>query len=235
MANDSTPRKQSAPGVHDDSRSDNLDEPNASGANEEPSVNTPGERSVGVPPSDFLKKLEALRIPTSRVALGARKLITHFAVRKPNRYEWFRVRPGVENQFAAFLLALPGDRDSVYIVHPKVAAGLQPQDVQEVLLILVVTAQGTAFLWPLRLPPPDGKSLAWHETARAAARRAEDVWIRLAANNPAGEYDVLEALGELGDPIWPDLPFEQILDIALRGRVIDDADHPVLRRLRGES
>jgi hypothetical protein len=50
----------------------------------------------------------------------------------------------------------------------------------------------------------------------------------------AGTYDVLEAAGTFPEPDWPDMPLRQMLSMAFKERVIDDLDHPVLKRLRGE-
>jgi hypothetical protein len=50
-----------------------------------------------------------------------------------------------------------------------------------------------------------------------------------------GAYDVFEATGQLGEPEWPTVPFRELLRVAFKDRLIDRADHPVLRRLRGEA
>jgi hypothetical protein len=49
-----------------------------------------------------------------------------------------------------------------------------------------------------------------------------------------GGYDVWEATGQLPEPEWPQTPFPDLLRVAFRDRYIADANHPVLRRLRGE-
>lgn len=41
-------------------------------------------------------------------------------------------------------------------------------------------------------------------------------------------------MGKLPEPDWPATGFEDILNIAFRGRFIDSIDHPVLRKIRGE-
>jgi hypothetical protein len=46
-------------------------------------------------------------------------------------------------------------------------------------------------------------------------------------------YRIVVAEGTLPDPVWPDLTLSEILAIAFKDRIIDHADHPVLRRLRG--
>jgi hypothetical protein len=47
-------------------------------------------------------------------------------------------------------------------------------------------------------------------------------------------YDVVQAVGELTEPEWPDLPFAEILRLTFKDRFIRSTDHPVLRALRGE-
>jgi hypothetical protein len=34
--------------------------------------------------------------------------------------------------------------------------------------------------------------------------------------------------------VWPDISFQEILQIAFRDRIVDRADHPLVQRLRGE-
>jgi hypothetical protein len=49
-----------------------------------------------------------------------------------------------------------------------------------------------------------------------------------------GAYDVAVASGQIVEPTWPDLSFQQLIKIAFRDAMIDSWDHPVLQRLRGE-
>ena len=50
-----------------------------------------------------------------------------------------------------------------------------------------------------------------------------------------GAYDIYEALGNLSDPEWPEVSMDEIVRIAFRNAFVESYDHPVLRRLRGES
>ena len=59
--------------------------------------------------------------------------------------------------------------------------------------------------------------------------------VRVSANMSLGAYDIYKALGNLSDPEWPDESMDEIVRIAFRNSFIDSYDHPVLRRLRGES
>jgi hypothetical protein len=61
-------------------------------------------------------------------------------------------------------------------------------------------------------------------------------WVRVKANMSLGAYEVYEASANIPEPAWPgDLTFDQMLKIAFKGRLVDSFDHPVLKRLRGET
>jgi hypothetical protein len=74
----------------------------------------------------------------------------------------------------------------------------------------------------------------WHRSAAEAAEKAIDHWVRITANMSSGAYDIDLAVGNLGEPKWPELSMLEILRIAFKDRLIDDYDHAVIRRLRGE-
>src|SRR5262249_13633362 len=101
-------------------------------------------------------------------------------------------------------------------------------------LFTTINRQGVLFLWPIRLPGADGKSMEWWDTAREAVGMAPGKWCRIVANMSLGGYDAFVANGELGEPSWPDMPFAEVLRIAFKGRYIDSTEHIVLRKLRGE-
>jgi hypothetical protein len=48
-----------------------------------------------------------------------------------------------------------------------------------------------------------------------------------------GAYDTFTALGDIPEPEWPDLAFEEILKIAFKGKYIESTDHAVIRDLLG--
>lgn len=79
------------------------------------------------------------------------------------------------------------------------------------LLALAVNRQGVVFLWPIKLPDPNGKTNSWNLSAFEACGKAQTDWIRVSANMSLGAYDASEAIGchlALG---W-DLP-ERVLDL----------------------
>ena len=59
-------------------------------------------------------------------------------------------------------------------------------------------------------------------------------WVRVTSSMSLGAYEIFEANGDLPEPVWPDISFQEILQIAFRDRRVDRADHPLVQRLRGE-
>src|SRR5215510_9319735 len=96
-----------------------------------------------------------------------------------------------------------------------------------------MTRQGVLFIWPVKLPASDGKCNPRHQSAAIAAESAMKQWIRMTANMHLGAYETSKATGNWPEPEWPELSFQEILEIAFRGRIVDTPDHPLIRRLKG--
>jgi hypothetical protein len=168
--------------------------------------------------------------------LGVRKVISTVPVRKPNKSEWFRVRPGTNWRLQTAILEVEAGVDrAVYLV----AKHLWPDLSGEIAPALVLTCTnraGDLFLWRVKLPGPDGRSNTWTESALRIAQAAEATWCRMVADTTNGHYTHFEPAAELPEPTWPEgLDFAQILKIAFRDKRIDSADHAILRALRGAS
>jgi hypothetical protein len=58
-------------------------------------------------------------------------------------------------------------------------------------------------------------------------------WIRITANMHMSGYDVYEAEGELPDPEWPEHSIDDLVQVAFRGKIIPDLEHPVVQSLLG--
>jgi hypothetical protein len=86
----------------------------------------------------------------------------------------------------------------------------------------------------VKLPGPDGKENEWHRSAKEAAEKALNAWVRIKANMSLGAYELFEARGDLPEPEWPELAFREILRTAFRERYVDRQDHPLIHRLQGE-
>jgi hypothetical protein len=177
----------------------------------------------------------ALRLSADFAAgLGVKKALLTVPVRKPDKSWWVRVHPADAYALQTAVIELKEDRET-YLVAPPLWPGLAAEATfAPRALFTAINRQGVLFVWPIRLPGADGKVDSWSQSALEAAQKARERWVRVAANMALGAYEVWEAPGELGEPDWPDKPFRELLAIAFKGKLIDTADHPVLRRLRGE-
>jgi hypothetical protein len=58
-------------------------------------------------------------------------------------------------------------------------------------------------------------------------------WVRLAADMSLGAYRIYQAEGQLSEPLWPEKTLPELLKLGFKDRIIDSAEHPVVKRLRG--
>ena len=165
--------------------------------------------------------------------LGVRKVISTIPPHKPNKSEWFRVRPGDDWQLQTAVLELEkGVERLTYLVAPSLWADLSGE-ITPALLLTCVNRANDLFLWRIKLPGADGRSNTWTDSALQIAKAAETTWCRMVSDTTNGHYTHYVPTAELPDPKWPELTLDQILQIAFRGRRIESLDHPVLRELRG--
>jgi len=164
---------------------------------------------------------------------GVKKLLTTVPVRKPNGQDFVRVHPDQAYRLTSAIIELKDDRE-VYLVLPHIAHEL-PGECSSVVLHTGINRQGVVFLWPVKLPTPDGRINEWHRSAAEAAERAMTAWLRVKADMALGAYAMFAASSTIPDPIWPTHSFKDLLKIGFRDRLVDSLDHPVIRRLRGET
>ena len=196
-------------------------------------VSTDDQASEQVAPNPF--DPERLRIDLSfSEGVGVKKALITIPVKKPSRQDFIRVHPSAAFRLPVAIIELRDDRET-FLVLPDIAREI-PGEYTMVTLYTCVNRQGVVFLWPVRLPGSDGRQLEWHRSAAEAAEMAMERWIRVQANMSLGAYEVYEASSTIPEPAWPtDLTFTQMLTIAFKGRLVDSFDHPVLKRLRGET
>lgn len=163
---------------------------------------------------------------------GVKKALITVPVRKPTRQEFVRVHPDDAYRLQTVVLELKEERET-YLVSPDLWSEL-PGELVPKLLVLTMNRQNVLTIWPIRLPGEDGRIDTWNESALTAAEMARDRWVRVAANMSLGAYEIFEATGDLPEPTWPEMEFRDILEIAFKGRFIEDLDHPAVRRLKGE-
>jgi hypothetical protein len=163
---------------------------------------------------------------------GVKKLVTTIPVRKPGKQDFVRVHSDPAFRLETAVLEFKEDRET-YLVAPHLWSELVGELTPKVLFT-AMSRQKVLFVWAIRLPNEDGKHDDWNASALEAAQMAQKSWVRVSANMSLGAYDVFEASSALPEPEWGDMDFQKILEVAFKGRFIDNLDHPALRRLRGE-
>lgn len=184
------------------------------------------------PPDPF--DLNRIRLTSSlHAAVGVKKQITTIPTKKPSK-EWFvRVHP--THRIETCVIELKEDSE-VYLVDPSLWDDLAAESTFGArALFLAQNKQGVNFIWPVRLPGPDGKLDDWSRSSLEAAQFATSSWCRVQSNRSLGAYEVFTASAQWGEPDWPTMPFKEILRLAFKDKFINAPDHPILKRLRGEA
>src|SRR5262245_36924706 len=108
---------------------------------------------------DIFSDIEALRLPQNFTALvGVKRKLVTVPVKKPEKTWFVRVHPDPAYSTQAAVLELKDDRET-YLVTPDVYRDLAGGEsaVTPRLIHTAINRQGVVFLWPARLPGPDGK------------------------------------------------------------------------------
>jgi hypothetical protein len=176
--------------------------------------------------------LKKLRVdPNYLETAGVKKLLTTVPIRKPSPQDFIRVHPDPNFRELVAFLELKEDRE-MYVVDLRVLPELA-SECYIATAFTAITRTGVLFLWAVRVPAADGRTNDWHVSAAAAAEQAMKNWIRMKANLPLRAYDIFLAENKIPDPEWPDLTFQQIFDVAVKDRLINQSNHLVIKRLRG--
>jgi hypothetical protein len=162
---------------------------------------------------------------------GVKKVLGIVPMRKPNRQDFIRVHPDPAYRDLLAFLELKEDRE-VYVVDLEEVPELTTE-CYAATLFTAITRTGVVFLWPVRVPAADGKTNSWNESAAVAAAAAQRQWVRVVSNRSLQGYEAYIALNQTLEPQWPEASFAELFDIAIRDRLIDRIDHPIVKRLRG--
>jgi hypothetical protein len=170
--------------------------------------------------------------------LGDGIVDTHYhsiPVDKPKNF--FRVHPDQSYRQRTEIVTIKPEEaidEQHYIVAPSMRGKID--EARPCTLVVVVYRDGTPRLWPLKFPR-DGErdNEAW-TSARSAARKAIDNWVKLVWSSRT--YQTREAQpGYAPDPDWSKLPeYNELVRLAFGEKgIIRDELHPVYRDLLGSA
>lgn len=200
---------------------------------EENSENIQSKVGLSSPPQAKKMNVRSLALPQnfSEMAM-VKKEVLIVPVRRPGTQQWFQPHPDPDWRLSVAVVEIKEDGEN-YIVAPNMQEELLGEWVPKVL-VPCQTRQSTIMLWPVRLPDADGKHNSWHASALEIVDTYGGQWIRVVANREAGGYDVICPISEFPAPDWP-TNADTLLERAFKGRIIDSADHRILKQLRGEA
>ena len=162
--------------------------------------------------------------------VGVKKELSRVAIQRPPNQAFFLPNPNPDYRIQVAALVLNEDHET-YVVDHALLDELQGEWVPK-LLVACQTRQGGMYLWPIKLPGPDGRIDTWNESALQIVNDYGGQWVRVTANKELGAYDVARPISPFPMPEWPESA-DALLRKAFRGRIIDRLDHPIIKQLRG--
>jgi hypothetical protein len=158
--------------------------------------------------------------------------------KRPPDGGFWRVRAGEEwDPQASEVLLLPrkdGGGPEFLLVLPELEPLFQGDAklrnlVHYYYLAFAVDSRGRVAWWAV----PSRSENDWHVSARIAMRRLIAEWGMMKSNQGAKSYMLEKPVDDLGAPKWPAGSYDDWFVKGLADKVIDSADHPVLRELQG--
>ena len=169
------------------------------------------------------------------IDLGVTTEYTVIPIRNPKPDEFFRCMPDEDYSMDAHILSLKTENEW-YLIDPDILPQIQLESQLRVMTLYVcVTMNSTPFVTCIPQPDEMGKINPWHESGHRTMEEAKLCWVRRQADKANGGYIITKAMNaKLPDPKWPTMTLSEIIDRAFDKFYIDDINHPVLQRLRGE-
>jgi hypothetical protein len=154
---------------------------------------------------------------------------------KPKSSWWFRVYPEPPKIVRLLTVEEEGELGKEqYLIapalarHPKLA---MERAMRRARLYRCINRAGEIFLWPVKMAGPDGKLDRWNSDAHLIAEIATKEWVRMSPGESTYLKTTCPLATDLAEPSWPGMPFDEVMQLALRERVITSIDHPVLQKL----
>ena len=211
-------------------------------ANGEPSESNGTQDSVNAGTNNAMQ-LKKPKIDLERVRAKADQLIdlgvateyTVIPIRNPKPDEFYRCMADEEYSMDANILSLKTENEW-YLIDPEILPEIQLESQLRVMTLYVcVTMNSTPFVTCIPQPNELGQINSWHESGHRTMAEAKQFWVRRQADRSNGSYIITKAMNvKLPDPKWPTMTLSEIIERAFDKFYIDDVNHPVLQRLRGE-
>ena len=176
--------------------------------------------------------LDQLRLPDVYTQTGGGfKLPAKTTFGKLNKHRFSRTHPDEAYKFPVLLVEDKDNRET-YLASPIMAPYLG-NNAKPCKLRLSVDNTGTPRLVAEPMIDPSGRPNLWNATYLEAIQRAEVDWVRIESDMNTGQYRIILASENLGEPEWPSRLMGEMVEEAFAGKIISDRDHPFIRQLEG--
>jgi hypothetical protein len=173
--------------------------------------------------------LSQLRVADEDIESSVR-LLAPPKVRKSTSSEFIRVHPNL----SCTVMALTNVQGPGFLfIAPKAAESIK-DELRPVRIHACINRDGEILFFPQVLSGKNGLSNPWSESLQQAMDVGKKSWIRIKAGN--GSYEVTMAKVELSEPDWSEVEksMDELLEAAIKPNFIEQSDHVVLKKLRGE-
>ena len=165
-----------------------------------------------------------------KLTVQRKTVLVNVSVDKPPADTYFRAHPTwilddatvLKTDSGDFLFVLP-----VMRAHPKLAPRLR----WVTLAAISLWPSNDVQIWPV--PILGDRDFAVWRSARRAFELSQETWTQMVWDDEKRDYRVETAEEINHPPSWPQKTFEELLKIGFDGKIIDNEDHPYVRRLRG--
>ncbi len=210
----------------------NCEKPKSNGTQDSVNAGTNNAMQLKKPKID----LERVRAKADQlIDLGVATEYTVIPIRNPKPDEFYRCMADEEYSMDANILSLKTENEW-YLIDPEILPEIQLESQLRVMTLYVcVTMNSTPFVTCIPQPNELGQINSWHESGHRTMAEAKQFWVRRQADRSNGSYIITKAMNvKLPDPKWPTMTLSEIIERAFDKFYIDDINHPVLQRLRGE-
>jgi hypothetical protein len=197
------------------------------------STEKPDLKVVESNPSSIFDDLEGLR-KAQKLVVQRKAVLVNVAVDRPANNVHFRAHHEWALDDCTVLRDAEGSKRTWYFVaplmrsHPK----LQPRLQRVTLALVCIWPSHIVQLWPV--PILGDRDFKVWRSAHRAYELSRAAWVQIVWNEEKADYDVETAEGINHLPVWPtDKSFEDLLKLGFDDKIIDNEDHPYVRRLRG--
>jgi hypothetical protein len=195
----------------------------------------PDAVAAPLPASGKLPAIAEAFLSEEELEANETAIATTCAVRRPRKFDIFRVRPGAEWRRHALLVDYHGESDVIgrgpFLIHPSLRSHFgtfgEPH-----LLLTCTTPAANLFIWPVRLV--EGFGSGWCKSALTIAQMAESQWVRMWSAKGSHGYLAAVSRHAHGEPRWRGESFEELAAMAFEGNFVTSLDHALCQVLEVE-